>query len=183
MSPNGKLRSPRAPKKLDADQLWEYALRALAARPHSIAELRQKLARRASSPDLLSPTIEKLREYGMADDAKFSQTFATSRLENKGFGRGRVLRDLRSKRVASKVAEEAVASVFSATDESKLVEQYLLRRYRGKNLPEFLSDEKNLAAAYRRLRTAGFGNSTSLAALKKFKNDLPEWDGPEEEEL
>lgn len=182
MSFQQRPRKFKAPKKLDASSLWDYALRALAGRPHSAAELRQKLARRAESPDLLGPTMDKLREYGFADDTRFSQTFATARLENQGFGRGRVLRDLRTKRVTSKVAEEAVASVFTNVDELQLAEQFLRRRYRGKDLPAFLTEEKNLAAAYRRLRTAGFTNANSLAVLKKFKNDLPEWEDDAEPE-
>ena len=175
--------SPRNPKKLNADQLWDYALRALAQRPHSIAEIRQKLARRALSPDLIGPTLDKLREYGMADDEKFSRSFAAARLENQGFGKGRVLRDLRAKRVGSKTAEEAVATVFQGTDEAELVDQFLARRYRGKNLREHLQEEKNLASAYRRLRIAGFSSSGSMAALKRFKNDFPEWDENDEEPL
>ena len=173
--------SPLNPRKLDANRLWEYALRALAQRAHSVAEIRQKLARRALSPDLIAPTLEKLREYGLADDEKFSQSFASARLENQGFGRGRVLRDLRAKRVGSKTAEEAVAKVFAETDEAELINQFLARRYRGKNLREHLQHEKNLASAYRRLRTAGFSSSGSLAALKRFKTDLPEWEETEEE--
>lgn len=181
MAYNGKPRRPRTPKKLDADELWDYALRALAGRPHSTAELRMKLARRAASPELLAPALEKLRDYGLVDDQKFSQTFATARLENQGFGKTRVLRDLRAKRVASKIAEEAVTTVFSTTDEMKLTEQFLLRRYRGKNLPEFLSEEKNLAAAYRRLRTAGFSHTSSLTVLKRHRSDMPEWDAEDDE--
>ena len=175
--------TPRRPKKLDANGLWDYALRALSQRSHSAAEIRQKLSRRAESPQLVSATIAKLQEYSLIDDRKFSQTFATARLENQGFGRNRVLRDLRAKRVSSNTAQEAVASVFAETDEAELIQQFLTRRYRTVDLPSYLQDEKKLASVYRRLRTAGFSSSASLAALKKFKSDLPEWEeNPEEDE-
>lgn len=173
---------PRRPLKLDADGLWDYALRALSQRPHSAAEIRQKLSRRAASPPLVAATLAKLQEYSLIDDQKFSQSFASARLENQGFGRARVFRDLRAKRIASQTAQDAVSSVFAETDETALIDQFLARRYRNTDLRLYLQDDKKLASVYRRLRTAGFGNSTSLAALKRFKNDLPEWEDPPDDQ-
>lgn len=169
------------PKKLDLEALWEYALRILAQRAHSANEVKQKLSRRAASPADVSATMSKLRDYGLTDDRKFSETFATSRLETRGFGRFRVLRDLRSKQVGSAIAEGAVEKTFAGTNEPELIEKYLERKYRGKNLAQFLQDEKNLAGAYRRLRTAGFSSSGSLSALKRYARDVPDWDEAPEE--
>jgi regulatory protein len=172
----------RAPRKLDAGGLWEYALRILGQRGNSSAELRQKLSRRADSPASVASVLDKLREYGFADDSKFSETFAAARLQNKGFGRLRVLRELRAKRVAGSIAEKAIEKTFAGTEERDLARQYLERRYRGKNLPEFLSDEKQLAAAYRRLRTAGFGGSTAMDVLRSYSERARELQDPPEED-
>ncbi len=172
----------RNPKKLDSEGLWNYALRALAGRSYSVAELKQKLARRAASSADIAGTIAKLREYGMADDKKFSEVFASSRLQNQGFGRFRVLQDLRGKRVAPALAENAVAAVFAGADEQELAGKFLQRKYRGKNLSEFLAEEKNLAAAYRRLRTAGFSANASLAVLRSFAKGIELEAPPEESE-
>jgi regulatory protein len=169
-----------APKKLDSEGLWNYALRALARRPHSFAELRSKLNLRTADRSIVPPVMEKLREYGFADDQKFSQTFATARLQNDGFGRSRVLRDLRAKRVPGDVAAQAVAQTFEGTSEDDLIARFIERRFRGKDLTVWLLEEKNLASAYRRLRVAGFSSTRSLAALKRYKADLPDWDEPEE---
>jgi len=168
------------PKKLDADALWHYALRILGQRAQSVGELRQKLSRRAVSTVDLNTAMAKLREYDLIDDEKFSEAFASARLQNQGFGRFRVLRELRSKRVAPIVAEGAVEKTFASTDESALIRQFLDRKYRGKNLPEFLKEEKNLASAYRRLRTAGFSSSGSLSVLKNYANAEQDWSEPEE---
>jgi regulatory protein len=156
-------------KKLDADGLWNYALRLLQGRAHSVGELKQKLARRAASTSDTDATLHKLRSYGFTDDRKFSEAFAASRLENKGFGPARVLRDLRARRVATSLAEGAVKRTFAGIDEQQLVADFLARRYRGKNLAEFLSADKNLASVYRRLRTAGFGSRAVLAVLKQHR--------------
>src|SRR5438270_9441273 len=91
-------------KKLDAEGLWDYALRTLGRRSQSSGELRTKLARRARTPQDVSATLAKLAEYGYADDVRFSESFATARLQNSSFGKFRVLRDLQAKRVPSSVA-------------------------------------------------------------------------------
>jgi len=49
-----------------------------------------------------------------------------------------------------------------------VIEQFLARKYRGKNLAELLAEEKHLASAYRRLRTAGFGAGNSIRVLKRY---------------
>ncbi len=170
----------RRPKKLDPEALWNYALRVLGDRAHASAELRRKLLQRAQSPSDVTAVMTKLRDYGLTDDKKFSEAFASSRLANQGLGRFRVLRDLRSKQVASNVAEEAVAAVFAETDEQQLAENFLVRKYRGKELPIFLREEKNLAAAYRRLRTAGFSSNATLSVLKRFSRRAESWEETEE---
>ncbi|MGA8026799.1 MAG: RecX family transcriptional regulator [Bryobacteraceae bacterium] len=177
-----KMATGRKPKKLSREALWNYALRALGSRPHSAGELRQKLAQRAESSDDVDAAMAKLREYGFADDQKFSEAFAAGRLENRGFGRFRVLRDLRSKRIAPLIAELAVQKAFADTDEQDLIQRFLEKKYRGKDLTAFLNQEKNLANAYRRLRTAGFTSSGSLSVLRRYAQQTPEWtEAPEDE--
>jgi regulatory protein len=169
---------PKSPK-LGGSALWEYALRVLGHRAHAAAEIRRKLARRAESPEALTAVMEKLREYSFVDDQKFSNLFAASRLQNNGFGRIRILHDLRARQVAPALAEEAVAKVFEGTDEATLIQEYLQRKYRSVDLKTFLQEEKNLASAYRRLRLAGFSSQASLAALKRYNQQAEEWSEPE----
>lgn len=171
-----------SPVKLDGEGLWTYALRVLARRPHSVGELRQKLLRRAADRTIAIATMEKLSEYGLVNDKHFSEAFASARLQNQGFGKQRVLRDLRTKQVVGKTAEDAIQKVFEDTDESTLIHQFLERKYRGKSLPVFLQEEKNLLGVYRRLRLAGFSSSLSLATLRQYKSDLPELEEHEETE-
>jgi regulatory protein len=162
--------------------LWDYSLRLLAQRPYSVAELKTKLARRSESPSVIADTLAKLQEYGMADDKRFSEAFASSRLQNDGFGRARVLRDLRAKRVPRSVAETAVAKTFEKTEEKQLASQFLARKYRNKDLGELLKDQKQFASAYRKLRLAGFSNSVSLSLLKQYASGTAEWMEPEPDE-
>jgi len=169
------------PKKLDSGGLWDYALRVLGQRAHSANQLKQKLSKRSESAADVAAVMGKLRDYGLTDDTKFSEAFASSRLQNRGFGRFRVLRDLHSKSVSGNVAKAAVEKAFAGTDEVELIQRFLERKYRGKKLDEFLKEEKNLASAYRRLRTAGFSSSKSLSILKGYAQQVEDWSGLEED--
>jgi regulatory protein len=162
--------------KLNATGLWDFALRTLARKSYSAAEIRQKLNRRAESISDVPAILTKLSEYGFADDRKFSESFALSRLRNEGFGRSRVLRDLRTKQVPPQVAQLAIEKTFAGTSESSLIDAFLARKYRSKDLVTFLKEQKNLASAYRKLRVAGFTSSASLDALKRHAKHAADWD-------
>lgn len=174
--------SPRKPVKLDDIGLWDYALRILSRKAYSAGEIRQKLSLRAAPGTNVPAVLTKLKEYGFADDEKFSETFAQSRLRNQGFGRARVLRDLQTKRVAPKVAQQAIEKTFEGTSEAELIDNFLARKYRTKDLPVFFKEEKNLAAAYRKLRLAGFTSTSTIAALKRHSKHSIDWEGAEDAE-
>jgi regulatory protein len=158
----------KKPRLLDAQGLRDYAARALSARALTAGELRTKLRRKAADAADVEPLIERLRELGAINDARFASAFTERRIENDHFGKMRVLRDLRQRKVASGVAEKAVAKAFAEVDETELIEQYIARKFRGKDLPVFLAEEKNLATAFRRLRTAGFSAGNALRVLRRY---------------
>jgi regulatory protein len=153
------------PKPLDADGLWTYALKILGGRGYTIAQMRTRLTARALNPDDVAGV------YGYLNDQRFAEGFAAARLENHAQGRFRVLRDLRQKRVAPVVAEQAVSAVYRDTDEFTLAEEFLSRKFRKVRLSEYLAEPKNLASAYRRLRMAGFGASVAARVLKQHASE------------
>lgn len=158
------------------------ALRALGSRAQSQGELRQKLSRRAEHSADVDSVIAKLKEAGYLDDKRYAESYASARLENEGHGKMRVLRDLRQHRIAPKLAEQTVDRTFSSTDELELIDAYLKRKFRGKDLPTWLSEEKNLMGAYRRLRYAGFSSANSIGALKHYAARAGELEDTEEPE-
>ncbi|MGA2434899.1 MAG: regulatory protein RecX [Bryobacteraceae bacterium] len=172
----------RAPKRLDAAALREYALRVLSGRAYSVGELRQKLAGRAAHAADIAPLIARLKEAGYLDDQKYAESFSNSRLENQGFGKMRVLRELRQRRVAPSVAEREAAATYRGTDEAQLVEDFLRRKFRATPLAAYLAEPRHLASAYRKLRLAGFGASASLGVLKRFAREPELLDSLEEME-
>jgi len=174
----------RKPKTLDENELFDYAASSLGRRAHSLGELRDKLRRRCAAAADVDAVIRRLKEYGYLDDKTFAENYAARRLENEGHGKMRVLRDLSQRRIAPKVAEQAVEKAFAETDEVELIETFLARKFRGKHLPTFLAEDKNLAAAFRRLRYAGFSPGKSLFVLKRYSQragELADVDVEEEE--
>ena len=159
----------------------EYAQRILAMRAYTIGELKQKLRTRALVEADIDPVLSVLKQAGVLNDRKFADTFATARKTNQGLGQHRVLRDLMVKKVPSTVAKEAVREAYEDTDETVLIAGFLERKYRGKDLRVFLEEEKNLASAYRRLRTAGYSSSNSIKVLKRFASRAEEIEEDAEE--
>src|SRR5262249_33120991 len=151
----------KPPKPLDQEGLMNFAARALSARAQSLSELRTRLRKRAASKEDVDQVMSRLKEAGFVNDRKFAGTFAEWRRENQGLGRTRVLRDLMARRVAPAVAREAVDAAYQQVDEIALIEAFLARKYRGKDLGKLLAEPKYLASAFRKLRAGGFGAGNS----------------------
>ena len=158
----------RKPALLDENALYEYALKALGARAHSISEFKFKLKRRAAEPQCIDAVMSRLKQNGFLNDRKYADSFAASRKEGRGFGSERVLRELQGKSVPRIVAEQAVKEAYESSDELVLADEFLQRKYRSKNLPEFLAEPKNLQAAFRRLRYAGYSSAITIRVLKRY---------------
>ena len=172
----------RKPKLFQETELLNYAVRALGGRAHSTGELREKLRRRAERAEDVDVVLGKLKDIGYLDDRRFAESYSAARLENQGLGKMRVLRDLRQRRIAPQLAEQAIEKTYQDTDEGALIEEFLKKKYRGKKLGEFLGEEKNLAAAYRRLRYAGFAAGASIRVLKRYAQQAEELESLEMEE-
>ncbi len=177
-------RNQRPRPRLDENALFDYAVQALAARAHSSAELRRKLRAKAARAGDVERVVARLKECGYLSDRRFAETLAGARLHNQGFGKARVLRELRGRRVAPSVAEKAVRDTYAEVDETALIEQYVERRILRAGRGERLRDEKELASAYRKLLRAGFSHGNALGVLKRLAatpGQFDEFDPPEPE--
>jgi regulatory protein len=173
-------KTSRGPKALDREGLMNFAARSLAARAQSISELRTRLKRRAAQPADVDDVLAAFKRAGYLDDRRFAGSFAEARRENQGLGKARVLRDLMSRRVAPAVARQAVDTAYREADEIALIESFLARKYRGKDLGKMLAEEKHLASAYRKLRTAGFSSGNSIRVLKRYAAEADRLDQAED---
>ena len=118
--------------------------------------------------------MSRLKQHGYLNDRKYADSFTASRKEGRGFGRERVLRELHGKQVPRIVAEQAVKDAYESSDELAMADQLLQRKFRGKDLPVFLAEPKNLRAAFRRLRYAGYSSAITLRVLKRYTSHAEE---------
>lgn len=174
----------RRSRRLDAAGLWEYALKSLSGRAQSTGELREKLRRRAERVGDIDDVLSRLKQSGYLDDRRFAESFAAARLSGEKFGRTRVIHDLRQHRVAPPLAERTVEKVYREVDEEALIEEWIRRKYRTATREGLFGEQKDLAAAYRRLARAGFRSGEILKVLKRFAKNpdlLDGFEAPEEE--
>ena len=88
--------------------LREKALRLLAQREHSRAELTRKLAARTEDQEEIPALLDHLEQVGLLSDRRFAESFVRAHAARSGMARLRY--ELRLKGVADEVAQAALAS-------------------------------------------------------------------------
>jgi regulatory protein len=161
------------PRKLDTEQdLYDYALRILMRRAHSVHEMKTKLTRRADSELLARVVLARLKESGQLDDSRYAKQFTRTRAEVRKQGKFRIARDLRARGVPDRHINDAIAESAESNDEVAVVRQRIqrkLRSFRGE-----ISDKK-FASIYRSLLAAGFPSDIIRRELKSLtREELPE---------
>jgi regulatory protein len=172
----------RKPKKLAAGELFEYAVKSLSARAYSAGDLKSKLRMRAANVADVDAAIDRLKDIGYLDDKRFAESYASARVENEGFGHMRVMQDLRARRIAGTTAEQAVKQAIGDRTEEQLIDAFMARRMGSLFAGGPIEDERKLAAAYRKLRRAGFTSGGILKALKGLAARPEEIEEPLEDE-
>jgi regulatory protein len=160
--------APKKPRKLAKEELFEYAVKCLTARIYSTGDLAAKLRLRAAQIPDVAATIDRLKEIGYVNDERFAESFATARVENDGYGKIRVLNDLRRHRIPGELADAAVEQALDGKSEAELIDAYIERRMPSVAAGGKIEDERKLASAFRRLRRAGFTTGPILDALKRL---------------
>jgi regulatory protein len=89
----------------------EAALRLLAYRPRSEAELRGRLTRRGLPPGVVQETMERLREQGLLNDDAFARYWVDARQQSSPRGRLLLRRELLAKGIGVETAAQALATV------------------------------------------------------------------------
>src|SRR5437868_838660 len=126
-------------------QTFDRAVKLLAAKPRSVAELRERLLRRKGTPEAVVETvISRLKEYGYLDDERFAFGYASFKVKQRPLGRRRLARDLKFKKVASEVANEALELVYTETPEEQLIDKAIAKRLRLRGRPKNRIEAKSL---------------------------------------
>lgn len=101
----------------------EAALRLLAARPRSIAELRARLLRAGVPVESAASVIADLTNDGYLDDLEFARAWVRSRLAIRPCGLLRLRSELREKGVAISLIEQAIREVHGEEDAAVVEER------------------------------------------------------------
>ena len=124
---------------------FERAVKLLAAKPRSVAELRERLLQqRGTSKAVVETVIARLREYGYLDDERYAFSYASSKVKQRPVGRRRLERDLKFKKIENNVAAEALELVYSETPEEQLIDRAIEKRIRLRGRPKDRADAKKL---------------------------------------
>ena len=124
---------------------FERAVKLLAAKPRSVAELRERLLRgKNTNEEVVEAVIERLREYGYLNDERFAFSYASYKVKQKAVGRRRLERDLKFKKIDSGIANEALEMVFTETPEEQLIDQAIAKRLRIRGKPKNRNETKSL---------------------------------------
>jgi regulatory protein len=144
--------------------VFDCALRVLALRDHSEAELRRKLKTKGYQADEIEASVERLRELGYLDDARFARSFAGSAVRNgRGFG-ARIKMELSRRGVAAGIIQETLAELGEEFAEAEMLADTIERRFAGFDPQSATDKEKRRVVAY--LQRKGFTISAILTALK-----------------
>src|SRR6185369_16925746 len=124
---------------------FDRAVKLLAAKPRSVAELRERLLRgKNTNEEIVETVISRLREYGYLNDERFAFGYASYKVKQRPVGRRRLERDLKLKKVESAVANEALEMVYAATPEEQLIDQAIAKRLRIRGKPKNRAETKSL---------------------------------------
>lgn len=142
--------------------LREKALRLLARRDHSRAELARKL-REDGDEDEIAALLVRFEECGLLSDSRFAGQFVTSRAAR--FGTRRLQYDLKQRGVAEADVADALASV--GDDEVVRARAVWARKFDARP-----ADAKSWAKQARFLQSRGF----SADSIHKVLREQPEQD-------
>lgn len=99
---------------------------------------------RGATEQIVDTVIERLREYGYLNDARYAQSYASLRVQQRPIGRQRLERDLRMKKIDKQTVDAALDQVFEATPEEDLIDRAIAKRIRLRGRPQTRAEAKKL---------------------------------------
>ena len=138
------------------------AMRLLARREHSRAELRGKLVGRGFENDSVEELLQGLEDQDLLSDERFAMSLIASRAET-GYGPKRIDLELRNRGVSEELAREALAK--AEVDWGQQVTDQAVRKFGSdpaQTFPEW-------ARRARYLERRGFGRDAIRLAIGNFE--------------
>ena len=154
------------------ERTMNRAVKLLAAKPRSIGELRERLLEKNWTNDaIVTKVVEKLKEYGYLDDAKFAADLALSKLRQKPQGKRRLQQAMSRKKLDRETLDAAIDTAFAKLPEDQLIDLTIEKRLRLKGKPVTREDTKKF---YDHLLRQGFSFDLirqKMSGLAKFDDN------------
>ena len=145
------------------DPAYLSAVRMLARRELSEAQVRQRLHRLGHSPAAIDSAIHRLKDERSLDDARVAGALARTLVGVHRRGRARVRQQLAAAGLSEEVADRALAEAFEDVDEDALLRARIEGRLGARGAP---LDTRERARLYRYLLRQGFAHARIMAALR-----------------
>lgn len=142
---------------------YETALRFLTPKARTVREVELKLDEGSYSEGEIMQTVDRLKEAGVLDDAKYARDFIESRLNTKPVSRFRLEEQLRKHFVPEDVIDEALCSV---GDDTEYLNAAAVARKFARQFDYIEDEEEKNMRIYARLRTRGYDHDTIMRAIR-----------------
>ena len=143
------------------------ALRLLSFKPRSVAEMREKLARKNHSSKIIEEVLSLLQSQGLLNDEKFARLFANARVYTRPAGKRQLEFDLKKKGLSNPLIDETIQNL-QEYDEKKIVRDLVYTRFQKMT---GVSKEKKRSRIYGFLKRRGFDNDVIFATIDELIHD------------
>ena len=148
------------------DSAYLAAVRMLARRELSEAQVRQRLRRLGHAPDQIDIAITRLKDDRSLDDARVAGALARTLVGVHRRGRARVRQQLAAAGLSEDLVDRAITEAFEEVDEDGLLRARIEGRLGGRGAP---LDPRERARLYRYLLRQGFEHARIMAALRDLE--------------
>lgn len=151
----------------EAKQAYGAAIRLLASRDHSVAELTRKLRQREHASEAIDSALVELIEANYVNDARYAELYAEQRM-NHGYGP----LSIRSKLAARGLDGHHVRKALQLLDVNwaEQAEQVICKRFTSHEIADM--DQPATARIARFMQGRGFNSSDVLRGLNQARREL-----------
>jgi len=142
---------------------YSEALKLLARRELTSAELRDRLLRKALAPEDVDRAVARLQADGTLNDRRAAVAIARTHALVKARGRLRIEQELKARGVPSEIVRSVLDEVFVELSEPELLERALRKRLRAGRI----TSELQFRRLYAYLARLGFPTDRIVDLLKK----------------
>ncbi|GAM08697.1 regulatory protein RecX [Geobacter sp. OR-1] len=154
----------------DEAKARESAIRILARRDHSKAEMKRKLIRNGFSPEVAEATISSLQEKGYLDDRRYAERWAAAALEGGRCYGPRLRAELRQRGIDQATASEVISELTSGSDETETLRMLLRRRF--PEFDPFTADDREKRRIFGFLQRRGFSTGAIMTVFKTVSTEF-----------